>query len=212
MTAYRTVNLAWQLPNDIALIRASAEGVDVLGFVESRNFRNQPVDVAAVLGDDWDVVQDCTSAAHAGCAIAVRRGSGVEIRSWRLRLMSSGVSGKVQARYLLVAYLRDHGKRVRVFVCHLPLESTGVHDEALTVVKRAVRRARTLGRFMRWIVMGDVNMEPDEFAAELHAPHHFGSSSMTIAWSHGWQDAGASKRRIAGSDHWVLSLFARGWK
>ena len=95
-----------------ANVRRAAAKADVLTFCEVAN-----IDVADVLGDEWDVAQDTSSWAKAGSAIAVRKSLG-RIVSWRLRLGVLARLGRLRAknmadRHIVVATIRydEHNTR-----------------------------------------------------------------------------------------------------
>lgn len=215
MTAFRVATLAFPLGGDAALVHEVTEGIDVAAYTEARNRANQPVDVRTILGDGWEVAQDTSSGARAGCALAVREGGDLErFRDFRLTQMNDA-NADVQARYLLHDVLRETRRRglwrrrTHVLVFHLPTPDTGKQQEALRVVQRRVRRLRLLRR--RWIALGDPNMTPADLAAAIGAAHFHGDRPMCIAWSGGWGEVATGKTRLAGSDHAVLTVRTR-WR
>ncbi len=213
MTRYVTANLAWQLGGDVALVRALARTADVLALVECRDRHNDPVDVAAILGDGWAVVQDTSSGARSGNALAVRRSSGVDIVRHRLRRASTR-GRKVQARYLLDVTLDDNGRRTRLAVGHRPLPATGRQDAFDKAVRRFVRACRARraiqrarGRVpLRWALALDGNDRPSRIAARVDAPHVFGADVMAFVYSAGWGDVHRDAVRMAHTDHHVLTI------
>lgn len=202
MTVYRTVNAAWQMGHNAALIREVAKGADVLALVECRDARNRPVNVKRILGADWWVQQDLRSGARAGSVTAVRKGSGVGVKRSSLRRLSDR-GHKVQVRYQRVTVLRDHGQRVVLTVAHNPLPSTGRMRQAVTRTQAWVRaRARVV-----WLWAGDANADPRTWARVLGASGYHGVRPMVMAWSRGFNDSGRSvRKRVPGTDHAVLTV------
>lgn len=87
------------------IIRTAASGVDLLTMCEVAN-----IDVAKVLGREWDVAQDTSSWAKAGSAVAVRRERG-RIKKWKLRLgvlayLRGRRADRMQNRYIVRAKIR----------------------------------------------------------------------------------------------------------
>jgi len=207
------VNMAWQLGGDAELLKWIAKFADVMGIEEARTADNQPLDVQAILGDEWDVRQDLSSAAKAGSVTAVRRRPGLKVLSTRLDVMSDA-GHKVQARYQRTTTIRDTSvrrrKRVRVIVGHAALPSTGRHEQAVQSARRAIgtaRRWRARAKFMvRWIGMWDCNADPDLWAHQIGAPNHFGAKPMVTCWSEGWGPVRLLKIRRKGTDHFILVL------
>lgn len=209
------VNMTWQLGHDTGLLRTAAVHADVLLLVECRTKDNQPLDVAQILGPDWDTRQDLTNAALAGTVLAVRRSSGATIISSVLVLLSHADKG-VQARYQRVSVIREprrwlRRRKVRVIIGHAPVEETGRHGEAVARTRRVIEGAkRWRGRravpWRRpWLGAWDGNDDPAAFARAIGAPHHYGIRPMVLGWSHGWGQVVTSSRRITGADHAVLS-------
>jgi len=214
VTVYRAVNATFQLGHNATLIRTAAEGVDVLGLVECRDAKNQPVDVAAILGSEFDTRQDTSSGARAGSVLTVRKSSGIKVKRSRLRLLSAAARG-VQRRDMRVTTILEPGYRTRVIVAHNPTPDTGKQPQAVRRTRRAISHARRwanrarrkLGlRQRRWIWLGDANMQPDDFARAIDAPHHFGAKPMVAAWSEGFGDVQVAAQRFDGSDHAVLTI------
>lgn len=208
-------NLAWQLGGDATALRTLAEKADVLILVECRKMTDAPLDVAKILGAGWLVQQDLTSSARAGSVTAVRKASGIKVRSSRLRLLSKAGKG-VQARHQRITGLKHpDGTITEVNAAHAPLPSTGRVPQARARSRAwvaATRRrmdaaaARRRGVQRRWVWGGDCNANPADWAKTLGAPHFYGDRPMVICWSNGWGAVSTSKRRVAGSDHAVLVL------
>ncbi len=110
-------------------------------------------------------------------------------------------------------------------VVHLPLESTGQQRRAVRIVQGVIDRARRLRRTYReqnpppvrrtwrrrWMLLGDVNMEPAAAAKALRAPHHAGKKPMTAIWSRGWgQVKDDTRGGVVGTDHVVVELRVGG--
>jgi hypothetical protein len=199
VSTYAAGNLAWQLGGDARLVRELAADSDVLALVECRTRENEPVDVAAILGDSWRVWQDTSSGARSGTAIAVRKVSDVKVRRAQrlseLVRVSIGTS-KVQARYLRRVKLRDSEGKLTVMAVHIPLASTGLQDEAMRETQHAWSRTRG-----RRVLFADGNMPPVVFAAQIGAAHFSGSGVMCAAWSRGWDSVKTRWFALVGSDH-----------
>lgn len=227
MTVHRAANMAYQLGGDAQLLHQLANGwtdrdgtvhppADVLELVECRTRDNRPFDVAAILGDDWKVAQDTSTADRAGSVVAVRRGSGVRLLWSRLQLASeaSRRGAGVQDRYRRASLLADGRGPFRLGVQHDPLRSTGRQDDARRSAVAWVRRARrAMGRRLarrvrplRWMYVGDPNRPHHAVRAELGAPHSHGKDVMTRVWSAGWGRVHVSADRLAGTDHHVLTF------
>lgn len=96
-----------------AIVLAAAESRDLLTLCEVAN-----IDVADVLGDEWDVAQETSTPAKAGSAVAVRKSRG-RILAQRLRLGVTARLGRRRAkqmrdRYVMVAtiqYDEDNHRR-----------------------------------------------------------------------------------------------------
>lgn len=207
-TRYRAANLAWQLGGDVALVRKLAESADVLGLVECRDVRNEPIDVAKVLGPGWDTAQDLSSAARAGSVVAVRRTPDLTLR-WSRLTLASPAGPKVQDRYLRVAHIIDHGRPTRIGVIHPPLRSTGRQDDAVRTARAWVSRMRAVRVVrprLRWLLAGDFNMAPAAMARLVGAPHHGGEGVLGICWSGGWGSSWVRADHLPGSDHAVLTF------
>ncbi len=87
------------------IVLAAAKDADVLTCCEIAN-----IDLADLLGPDWDVAQDTSKWAKAGCGIAVRRTRG-QIKRWHLRLgVTAWLRGRrarqMQDRYVVVAVVK----------------------------------------------------------------------------------------------------------
>lgn len=210
------VNMAWQLGHDAELLRWIAKFADVMGIEEARTADNQPLDIQTILGDEWDVQQDLSSAAKAGSVTAVRRRPGLKVLSTKLEVMSDA-GRKVQARYQRTTTIRDASmrlrKRVRVIVGHAALPSTGRHEQAVQSARREIstaRRWRARAKFtVRWIGMWDCNADPDVWAHQIGAPNHFGARPMVTCWSKGWGEVRLLKIRRKGTDHYILVLVVK---
>lgn len=210
------VNMAWQLGGDAELLKWIAKFADVLGIEEARTADNQPLDIQAILGDEWEVQQNLSDAAHAGSVTAVRRRPGLKVLNTRLDLMSAP-GHKVQARYQRTTTIRDASmrlrKRVRVIVGHAALPSTGRHQQAVQSARREIgtaRRWRARAKSLtRWIGMWDCNADPDVWAHQIGAPNHFGSRPMVTCWSEGWGEVRLLKIRHKGTDHYILVLVVK---
>ncbi len=201
---YVTANLAWQLGGDVRLLQTIAAHADVLMLVECRDKHNEPIDVAAALGPDWQVQQDLSSAARAGTVTAVR--VGIKVRRTKLRDLSDK-GHNVQARFQRRTVIVDHGIVVDVIAGHNPLPSTGRMGQAKERAKRLIGYVRSLRTKQRlWIWGGDANMEPDQWAATIDAPFHEGSKPMVLCWSAGWGPVNVTRREVRGSDHLILTL------
>ncbi|WP_377322794.1 hypothetical protein ACFJIY_25115 [Pimelobacter simplex] len=95
------------------IVLAAVEHADVVTMCEVAN-----IDVADVLGPGWDVAQDTSAWAKAGCAVAIRRSRGY-VKRWHLRLgVTAWLRGRrakqMNDRYVVVAVLKiDPGTRWR---------------------------------------------------------------------------------------------------
>lgn len=210
------INMTWQLGHDATLLIDAAQDADLLLLVECRTKDNQPLDVAQILGPDWDTRQDLTNAARAGTVLAVRRASGVEVLSSVLVLLSHADHG-VQARYQRVSVVREprwwlRRRKVRVIIGHAPVEETGRHEEAVTRTRRVIdgvkrwRGRRAVPWRRPWIGGWDGNDEPLVWANAIGAPNYYGGRPMVIGWSHGWGKVRTWRRRIKGADHTVITV------
>lgn len=211
MTTYRLVNQAWQLGHDALLLRREAAGCDVLAVVEARTGDNRPIDVQAILGNEWDVVQDTSTAAKSGSALAVRIDSPVRIRRWTMA-RASRRGRDVQDRYRVSATLVDRsrpvGRRlVRVGVQHNPIASNHRQPEAVESAARWVKRAQRWRRITRgrWALLGDFNLEPSTMQNRTNAWRSWGVRPMGVLLSKGW-DIDTRTHVSPGSDHKILTM------
>lgn len=211
-TRIAVINLDWTQGNERAVLHRYAATHDILAIVEARTHDNRPLDVAAILGDRWTVLQCLDSAAESGSALAIRNDARIKVADWSIERMSKA-GRDVQARYLLTAVLRfgwlPRWRRRRVLlVGHLPLPSTGRQRDSVGHIRGTLRWVRARRR--RWMFLGDVNMTPDQFAAAIDAPHVYGHKPMAAAWSWGWRDVRtAADPPSPGTDHHVLKLRVR---
>lgn len=199
MDRYEGANLAWQLGGDARLVRELARDADVLLLVECRTKDGKPVDVKAILGDDWRIWQNLRNDALAGTVIALRKGGPVKFRriSHWLRLIKVNSTGhSVQARYLRTLPVRDAEGPATLLAVHLPLGSTGLQDDALRVSEDVWRATKG-----RKILFADCNMRPAVFADALLAPHFRAEGVMVWLWSEGWSGVRVFWRNLRGSDH-----------
>lgn len=204
MSVYRGANLAWHLGGDPTLVRDVSFGADALVLVECRTKDNQPIDIKAILGNDWWVGQDLRNAAIAGTAIAIRKRGPVKRRRIvaLLRLVQiSGPGRSVQARYLRSVPIRDTEGNATLFGVHIPLESTGQQYEAVAVVEDAWLRTKG-----RKLLFADGNSRPATFAKNIAAPHFSGGDVMVWAWSRGWDNIRVAWRKRSFTDHNVGTL------
>lgn len=211
MTTYRLLNLAWGMHRDRETLREEARDCDVLAVVEARTGDNRPIDVAAILGNEWDVRQDTSTAAKSGSALAVRIDSPVRIRRWAMA-RASRRGRDVQDRYRVSATLVDRsrplGRRlVRVGVQHNPIASNHRQPEAVASAARWVRRARRwrLVTRGRWVLLGDFNLEPTVMQNRTGAFRAWGVKPMGVLLSKGWR-VDTSRHRSPGSDHYILTM------
>lgn len=95
------------------IVRRASRQTDVLTMCEVAN-----IDVAKVLGREWDVAQDTSSWAKAGSAVAVRKSRG-HIKKWKLSLKVTAFlrgrrADRMQNRYAVKATARiDPGTKYR---------------------------------------------------------------------------------------------------
>lgn len=212
-TRYGCVNAAWQLGGDAALLTTAAQVFDVLVVVEARTGDNRPLDVGGILGKDWKVYQRLGSASLSGTAIAVRKGAGVRVRRWRSFLAAAGNS-EVQARYLQQLLIDDVDGRVRLGGIHIPLESSGQHDDGVQAAREFIQRARraehraTLrGRPVpRWLLLGDTNEGHASLARKLDVKRSDGADVMSALWSVRWGRVEVRGWRAAFTDHHLLGF------
>lgn len=224
-------NLTWQWRGDDALIRATARG-DVACLVEARTSNDQPVRVHSALGAAWKVAQRVATGALAGCALAVRRTSGIRIARWQ-SLLASRAGHDVQQRNLIHAVLVERTPALvvetHVILVHNPLQHTGRQDEAVRAVRaRKVRvqlRATTVRakvaaklrraagrpvrlRVVRWVVLGDFNRPHAEERKALGGDWSAGHDPIGAVFSPEWDRATTQVtfRRIEHADHDTLTI------
>lgn len=95
------------------IVKKASRYGDILTLCEVAN-----IDVQKVLGNDWDVAQDTSSWAKAGCAVALRKHRG-KMKKWTIRLgVTARLQGKqanrMQNRYVVRSVLRiDPGTKCR---------------------------------------------------------------------------------------------------
>lgn len=212
---YSTANLAWQLGGDADLARAVAREAEVVVFVECRTKDGKPIDIARILGRGWQVQQAGIARpndAWSGTATAVR--TGIEVRRTRMSLLSdaSNEGNGVQERRQRLTVIEDPYAHAVVDLLggHNPLPSTGrmlqARENARTLVGHAQRRHHANPKRRRWIWMGDSNTDPATWARALNATDFYGARPMAACWSDGWGAVATSRRRVKGSDHYVLTI------
>jgi hypothetical protein len=133
------------------------DGADVVMVQEAKDFR-----LADALPDGWYALQDSSSEAKAGSAIAVASGVNVE-RWWMVRACDAPADGGMLPRWLCCAELSTDGEDIVAISAHAPPPryselTPGFNAQVAKVVSQYPNRS---------VVGADANQDIDQFARAL---------------------------------------------